>query len=260
MGSVYGVRLPSDVNALMEQFSVLVSFGLQGVATTPLACVGLSGYVPRLLFWMVLPPVLSLLVVVGVVLMTLRQRRMARKRTERASRTSKKDSKALGRERSGRLPVNQKNALIIEEGDEEEEQVRQTSIFEKCLPLMLKVLFVLYPMVTRVAFNGFPCFNFANGRGWLMADVSIECYTPEYTKVSTLAWIAVIVYPIGLWLFNLLLLLKASKAIISGNHTPLSRAISFLYVEYDRETFWWEVLLEAYLLEPKPRTQTAHAV
>ena len=38
---------------------------------------------------------------------------------------------------------------------------------------MLTLLFFLYPLVTKTAFDGFPCYTFESGRAWLIADVSI---------------------------------------------------------------------------------------
>ena len=50
----------------------------------------------------------------------------------------------------------------------------------------------LYPLVTHMAFEGFPCYTFEGGRAWLMADVSIECGTDEHASVLMLAWVAVV--------------------------------------------------------------------
>ena len=36
--------------------------------------------------------------------------------------------------------------------------------------------------------------------------------------------------------------MKASPAILAGKETPLSRAIGFLYREYDVTAFWWELM------------------
>ena len=91
-------------------------------------------------------------------------------------------------------------------------------------------------------FEGFPCYEFKGGRGWLIADVNIECDTSEHDDAMALAWIAVFIYPIGMWLCTLLLLFRTSKAITSGRSTSLSRAISFLHREYDVECFWWELM------------------
>ena len=35
---------------------------------------------------------------------------------------------------------------------------------EQCLPIILTALFFLYPLVTKAAFDGFPCYTFANGK------------------------------------------------------------------------------------------------
>ena len=59
-----------------------------------------------------------------------------------------------------------------------------------------------------------------------------------------------VVYPIGLMALNAALLTKASKAIVGGKMTPLSRSIVFLYKEFDVVTFWWEIaeMLRKFLL------------
>jgi hypothetical protein len=101
--------------------------------------------------------------------------------------------------------------------------------------------------VSTVAFEGWPCDWFepvgdAPARGWLRADVSIECNTPAHASVRVLAGVAVIIYPIEVWLGCLTLLWKASTAIVCGHPTPFSRCISFLYREYKVTTYWWELM------------------
>ena len=64
IGSVYGVSFPAAVNAFLETISNWISLGIIGITTTPLECIGLWGYLPRLLFWMAVPPCLVLAVVV----------------------------------------------------------------------------------------------------------------------------------------------------------------------------------------------------
>ena len=46
---VYDVVLPAEVQAFLDQFQMIVSFGMKGIATTPLECMGLEGYKNRLL-------------------------------------------------------------------------------------------------------------------------------------------------------------------------------------------------------------------
>ena len=78
--------------------------------------------------------------------------------------------------------------------------------------------------------------------GWLKADVSIQCYTPDHNFAISVAIFAIILYPIGVLGTNALLLFKARKAILSGRETSLSRSIAFLHREYQPHMFWWELV------------------
>jgi len=250
--SVYEVSLPADIVAVLDTLSTIVTFGLENVATTPLECMKLEGYVPRLLFWMALPVGLTLVIVGLVLLSSWCRRHMCANLNNRVSR----NARFLARFTSRRLNsqdsfmaetgFNNGEALRIHlQGNEDKERVSNT--FEKTLRLVLLVMFVLYPKVTNVAFEGFPCFWFeavddAPKRGWLRADVSIECNTPEHEYVKLLAWVAVLVYPIGMWLGCFALLRKASTTIFSGKSTPFSRSVSFLYACYRVPAFWWELM------------------
>ena len=59
--SVYEVSLPAAVKHLVNSLSFTFSFGLS-YTSTPLACLGLHGYLSKLLFWMLLPPFLVLVI------------------------------------------------------------------------------------------------------------------------------------------------------------------------------------------------------
>ena len=66
------------------------------------------------------------------------------------------------------------------------------------------------------------------------------CWASAITNVLRTS--ARAVYPIGIWLFCAVLLFKASTTILAGKETALTRAIGFLYKEYDPECFWWELM------------------
>jgi len=198
---IYDVALPSDVRAVLRALSFTFTLGLQGIATTPLACLGLGGYVNELRFWIIFPIIVALIVLVSVVLLNKWKR-----------------SRAIWGSR------------------------RDAALLEKALPPVLKILFVLYPLVTTAAFQGFPCYEFESGRSWLIADVSIECNTPNHAFAMSHAWLAVFMYPVGMFVVNAVLLMRARQAIVSGRPTRLSRAIRFLYDEYDTACFWWELM------------------
>ena len=136
---IYGVELPSDVRAFLDSLAVAITLGLQGIATTPLECLGLAGYVPRLVFWMVVPPAL-IGAVVGV------------------------------------------NAAVMLRSMGRGLQPKGT-LFEQSLPLVLKALFLAYPIITIVAFEAFPCHEF-EADAYLKADVAIECRTAEHERAT----------------------------------------------------------------------------
>ena len=124
MGSVYEVVLPSTVQELLIQMATIVTFGLSiGLKSTPLACVGLNGYVAELLFWMITPIVLVLIILTAVFLRLVLRRSRA---------------EALFSDSSGkRLPVTV--AVVL----------------QQAAPYALRLLFLMYPLVTQVAFQAF---------------------------------------------------------------------------------------------------------
>ena len=108
-------------------------------------------------------------------------------------------------------------------------------------PALLWAVFISYPLVTNMAFEAFSCHKFDEGE-WLKSDVAIRCGSEEHDKARLLAWIAVIVYPIGLLAVCLSLLLYCRKAIVQKRYTSLSIAIAFLYREYEPQFFYWEIV------------------
>lgn len=108
------------------------------------------------------------------------------------------------------------------------------ALFKTALPVLLRAIFVLYPLVSSNAFEAFSCYPaLDDGREFLVADTSIECWSPSYYRgVWVVSWLAISVYAFGLLALNGLLLLLARNAIISGRPSPLSTAIAFLHREF----------------------------
>ena len=256
--SVYEVALPPEINDLLDQLSTGISFGLQSIATTPLECLGFVGYQWRLLTYTAMPPVLVLAVVLVVLVGSCvggnkkaissstkmgRSRRAATKPTDGAPPTNKREGT--------RTDDTHGSGFALSEMTFDGSMEYATTFFDKCLPAVMTLLFVIYPLVTKVAFEAFSCYWFMDGtRGFLRADVAIECNTPRHDVVMSIAWGAVAAYPVGIWVFCLVLLFKASPAIIAGKETPLAKALGFLYREYDVTCFWWELveMLRKFLL------------
>ena len=111
------------------------------------------------------------------------------------------------------------------------------------LPLVIKLMFLLYTTVNLRAFEAFRCYDFGVDGRWLMADVKVACESPEHETIKGWAWLAIFLYPIG-WTTTTALLLFIERKSILGRQKPtaLSRALSFVYSEFEPAFFWWEVL------------------
>ena len=105
-------------------------------------------------------------------------------------------------------------------------------VLDRTAPTVLRTFFLSYPIVTNVAFEAFSCFEFEDGDGYLKADVSIRCGSAEHHEAKTLATFAVIIYPVGLFVLNGMLLYGSRQAILSEQPSTLSRATTFLHWEY----------------------------
>ena len=119
------------------------------------------------------------------------------------------------------------------------------------LPSILRILFLAYPLVSTVAFQAFDCeaFVLADGASeeWLRADYSVRCYSTidgvkvmdaDYVLLWWSAFAAVMVYPVGIPVCYLALLLYTRRALLSEKPTKLSRALHFLHGSYKRHFFW----------------------
>jgi hypothetical protein len=188
VSSVYEVTLPADVRRFLSYISVSISFGLSST-TAFLTCLGVHGYLSRLVLWMLVPPVLVGAILIGCVTYLVCIRRLSR-----------------------------------------------TALMESALPLVVRLLFLLYPQIANVAFEAFSCYPaFEDGTRYLIVDVSVECDSDadEYKRITATAWSAVGVYAFGLVALNAALLFRAREAILKQKPTPLSRAIHFLYREFE---------------------------
>ena len=112
----------------------------------------------------------------------------------------------------------------------------------RALPYLLYILFFAFPLVSSRAFQAFDCEDFDDGTRFLRVDYSLICYGTEHDRVVSLAWVAIALYPIGVPLLYLALLLSARKAILTEQPTELSRSLTFLHQDYAPSMFWWELV------------------
>ena len=64
----------------------------------------------------------------------------------------------------------------------------------------------------------------------------------HHGRVVSMAWVAIALYPIGVPLLYLALLLCARKAILTEQPTDFSRSLTFLHQDYAPSMFWWEMV------------------
>ena len=123
-------------------------------------------------------------------------------------------------------------------------------IFQISAPVILRMLFLTYPIITTFAFEAFSCHVFEGAASFLAADVTVICsssvpgyeyVSADHERIKSIAWLAVIVYPVGLMVVVWLLLLNARTAIKEKRPTRLSIALAFLHREYEPALYFWEV-------------------
>ena len=208
---VYDINMPNDIKEIYRRISVFCTLGIDfALETTPLECLGVSGYTADLVFWIVLPFVVVGLIVLGSFCWLKLSPQSAEPTTPEPRRT------ASGPER-----------LI--------------AVLEKASQPSLKFLFLMFPVLSRKAFQAFACYDFEDGNSYLRADVRIACGSEEHAQAKSMAMLAILLYPIGQFVAFALLLFLSRDAITSGTPSRLSKAIAFLHREYVPRFFWWEV-------------------
>ena len=131
--SVYHTPLPLSVQRWLDSISIVFDIDVSALQV-PLQCMGLEGYLPRLLFWMCVPVVLALIGLVVAFCGAVRTHLRA-KSTGNASAVS---MRSLSKE-----------AVYVS------------------LPFWLLVMFVFCPMVASEAFSAFDCDLFDDGRAFM---------------------------------------------------------------------------------------------
>ena len=115
------------------------------------------------------------------------------------------------------------------------------ALFDAAAPWVLRGLFLLYPTITNLAFQAWPCVSFDDERSFLIADLSIECGGGRHLEAQAWAWVAMIIYPVGLIVGCGVLLFLAREAISSQMPSRLSNATAFLHAEYKPAHYYWEL-------------------
>ena len=107
------------------------------------------------------------------------------------------------------------------------------------LQVAIFISFCVLPSVTRSLFLAFQCENFKvhddtmMSKSYLTASLDVECNTGQHTSIIAIALLFIVIWPVAMPLLYALLLFRCRSDIQSHNHTALSKAIKFLWGEYE---------------------------
>jgi len=214
---VYQVSFPNDVMSALSALSFF-SLNFENLGFK-FDCLGMRSYDLLLLFYLTTPIVLLLCTPIIGFFSVLMQ-----------TRSHKPD------ESDGLfLLTSQRSPASLHEWCER--------IAYAALPNALLISYLAYPIVSSAAFRTFACEDFGNQYGsYLAADYEMHCDSRTYARTRAIAWIAIIIYAIGIPCSYAVLLYHARKALLLDKPTELSRALGFICREYRPSVFWWEVV------------------
>ena len=116
------------------------------------------------------------------------------------------------------------------------------------MPFVLVILFILTPRVSFQIFAAFVCkgFDFDDTGDikhyYLDVDLRVRCEGIEYDRIRESAAGLIVLWPIGVPLLFISLLILARRAIEQRLPSRLSAAVSFLHAEYKPEYFFFELI------------------
>lgn len=237
--SVYGVPLPPDLLALFNGFAIPLGFGID-LFTSSLECVHLGGFFLRLCFYAVAPIVLFCVIVCGVALgightaRSSSHRALMLKATPPLLRALFLVYPVMSSDTTARGPEHLPSAPPPYTALHRRARARHLCAFSRL---------ALSQLLTTIAFQAFPCHRFDAGTEhesrWLIADPSVPCdSSAEYAAVHTLAWLTIVVYPVGALVVCGALLRLARRGILRGTPSELAQATSFLWHEYKPDFYW----------------------
>jgi len=115
------------------------------------------------------------------------------------------------------------------------------------LPASLVLAFCFTPSVSASIFQAWYCIAYAydemKEQSFLAQDPSVQCDgSDEHNKILAVAWVLVCIWPVGMIVMYVSLLIPCREMLLSrASTTPLLRATAFLHRDYKPPYYWWEV-------------------
>ena len=119
----------------------------------------------------------------------------------------------------------------------------------RSLEVVVFISFCVLPSVTRSLFLAFQCQTFgfddftSETKSYLTASLDIECTgTGAHQPIIALAGGFIVFWPLAMPLLYALLLYRCRRSIQNHQPSPLSRAIRFLWSDYEDDYYWYEMV------------------
>ena len=114
-------------------------------------------------------------------------------------------------------------------------------IANHCAKMFLMAVFLVYPFCAQSMFQGFSCHRLSETGAYVEADYRISCLSSGYTDVfMPVGKIGIALFPIGVPLVTLFLLLKNTAGIRDGG--PARERYLFLVNDYKPGFHFWDTL------------------
>ena len=119
----------------------------------------------------------------------------------------------------------------------------------RSLEVAVFISFCVLPSVTRSLFLAFQCQSFgfddltSETKSYLTASLDIECTGSDaHRPIIALAVGFIVLWPLAMPLLYALLLYRCRRSIQNHQPSPLSRAIRFLWSDYEDGYYWYEMI------------------
>jgi len=103
---------------------------------------------------------------------------------------------------------------------------------------LMLLVFIIYPSLCGVLLSVYKC-RLIEGKWWMIADLSLECYTTEWLEQAMIALAGILCFPIGVPLWCYTLLSRNRHKLFSD--PKFSARFGFIYMRYEQTYWYWEI-------------------
>lgn len=122
--------------------------------------------------------------------------------------------------------------------DDDTHRLRRMIQNQKMVKLCLFTAFLLYPHVSSTELSLLNCVD-VDGTSYMTQSLEQQCFTPAYFQQMGGLWIFLVLYPVGVpVLYLVLLILHRSRL----NEPGVLLKLGFLYEAYERQTWYFELI------------------